>query len=173
MPSEIHEHFIAGVEDAIHCQLKTIRGGSGNAARFADKVRIARSTTIYFPVENSPSNAKSKHEPDTYFRYKGARYPGVIIEISFSQKREALNWLAETYLLDSNASVQVVVGLDIGYDRKKSANEATLSVWRTQMFNTDDGDELRVVKVVADEVSPTHNLSLFTLSLLLTYKGVS
>ena len=167
MPTGVHELFIDGVEDAIRCQLKTIRGGSGNAARFARKVRPTRSTAIYFPVENSSSNAKSKHEPDASFWHKDAQYPGVIVEVSFSQKREALERLAETYLLDSDASVRAVVGLDIGYDRNETS-EAILSVWRTQIFHTADGDELRVVKVVADEVRPAGNPSMFIL-LLLTY----
>jgi hypothetical protein len=171
MPTGIHELFIDGVEDAIRCRLKTIRGQSGNAARFAHKVRPARSTAIYFPVENSLSNAKSKHEPDASFWHKDAQYPGVIVEVSFSQKREALERLAETYLLDSDASVRVVVGLDIGYDRNETS-EATLSVWRTQIFHTADGDELRVVKVVADEVRPVRNPRVFIL-LLLTCIGVS
>ena len=61
--------------------------------------------------------------------------------------------LAEEYLLDSDASVQVVVGLDIEYGRKGS-RKATLSVWRTHVFHTADGDELRVVQEIADKVCP-------------------
>jgi hypothetical protein len=159
MPTGVHELFIDRVEDAIRSQLKTIRGGSGNAARFAHKVRPARSTMIHFPVEDSSSNAESKHEPDASFWHKEARYPGVIVEVSYSHKRKALKRLVETYLLDSDASVRVLVGLDIEYGRKKST-EATLSVWRTQFFHTADGDELRVVKVVADEVRPDSNPSM-------------
>ncbi|KAH7548751.1 hypothetical protein J3E72DRAFT_399395 [Bipolaris maydis] len=165
MPTGIHELFIDRVEDAIRCWLRTIRDQPGNAAGFAHKVRPARSTAIYFPVDNSLCNAKSKHEPDASFWHEDAQYPGVIVEVSFSQKREALERLAETYLLDSDASVRVVVGLDIGYDRNETS-EATLSVWRTQIFHTADGDELRVVKVVADEAfrnkqgEPTNHLGL-------------
>lgn len=109
----------------------------------------ARSTEIYFPVDNAPPGAKSKHEPDASFWHKEAKYPGVIIEVAYSQKKR-LGQLAEDYLLDSNASVQVVVGLDIGYG-KKDLRRATLSVWRTHVVN---GNELRVVQMVADEVCP-------------------
>jgi hypothetical protein len=141
LPTSIHELFIDGAEDAICCRLKTIRSESGNDAHFAHKIRLARSTAKYFPVENSLSNAKSKHELETSFWYKDAQYLGVIVEVSFSQKREALERLAETYLLDSDASVRVVLGLDIGYDRIETS-EATLSVWRSQIFYTADGHEL-------------------------------
>lgn len=150
MPTGVHELFIDGVEDAIRSQLKTIRKGSDRTALFAQKVRPARSTEIYFRVDNAPPGTKSKYEPDASFWHKDARYPGVIIEVAYSQKRKRLSRLAEDYLLDSNASVQVVVGLDIEYG-KKGSRKATLSVWRTHVVSTADGDELRVVQEIVDE----------------------
>jgi hypothetical protein len=145
MPTGVHELFTDGVEDAIRSQLKAIRDGSDKAALFAQKVRPARSTEIYFPVDDAPPNTKSKHEPDASFWYNDAQFPGVIIEVVYSQKRKRLGRLAEEYLLDSDASVQVIVGLDIEYG-KKGSRKATLSVWRTQVFHTADEDELRVVQ---------------------------
>ena len=61
--------------------------------------------------------------------------------------------LAEDYLLDSDASVQVVVGLDIEYGRKR-LRQATFSVWRTHGVSTTNGKELRVAQEIADEVLP-------------------
>jgi hypothetical protein len=151
MPTGVHELFIDRVEDAIRSQLKAIRKGSDKAALFAQKVRAARSTEIYFPVDGASLTKKSKHEPDASFWHNDAQYPGVIVEVAYSQKKRRLRRLAEDYLLDSDASVQVVVGLDIEYGRKES-REATLSVWRSQLHHTDDGVELRVVDEVADEV---------------------
>jgi hypothetical protein len=153
MPTGIHEMFIAGVEQAIYSQLRQICDGSNGAAVFAQKVQPARSTEIYFPVDDAPPSKKSKHEPDASFWHEDAYYPGVIIEVAYSRKRKKLGRLAEDYLLDSDASVQVVVGLDIEYGNKGS-RKATLSVWRTHVANTADGDELRVVQEIADEVCP-------------------
>jgi hypothetical protein len=151
MPTGIHEMLIHGVERTICAQLELIGNGSDRAALFAQKVRPAGSTEIYFPVDDAPPGTKSKYEPDATFLHDGAEYPGVIIEVSYSHKRKRLSRLAEEYLLDSNASVQVVVGLDIEYGGKKS-RKATLSVWRTRVFHTTDGDELGVVQEIADEV---------------------
>jgi hypothetical protein len=64
-----------------------------------------------------------------------------------------LSRLAEDYLLDSDASVQVVVGLDIEYG-KKGSRKATLSVWRTHVIHSGDMDELGAVQAIADEVCP-------------------
>lgn len=164
MPTGVHELFIDGVEDAIRTQLKSIRDGTDKAAIFARKVRPARSTEICFPLEEASSNAKTKHEPDASFWHDDAQYPGVVIEVAYSQKKKCLNRLAEDYLLDSDASIQVVVGLDIDYG-KKGSRMATLSVWRTQVFHTTDGDELRVLQEIADEVCP--RTSLFRLRLLI------
>ncbi|ORX95175.1 hypothetical protein BCR34DRAFT_579473 [Clohesyomyces aquaticus] len=150
MPSGIHETFLARVEDAIYSQLKLIREGSNSAAIFAHKVHPARSTEIRFPVDDAPPNTESKHEPDSSFWHDDAQFPGVIIEVAYSQKRKDLGRLAEEYLLDSDASVQVVVGLDIEYG--KGSRKATLSTWRTNLFHTADGDELRVVEEVVDEI---------------------
>ena len=153
MPTGVHEIFIDRVEDAIRRQLRVIRSGSDRAAIFAQKVWPTRSTEINFPVDDAPPGTQSKHEPDATFWHDDAEYPGVIIEVSYSQKRKMLGRLAEDYLLDSDASVQVVIGLDVEYG-KKSSRKATLSVWRTHVVHTGDEKELRVVQVIADEVCP-------------------
>jgi hypothetical protein len=64
-----------------------------------------------------------------------------------------LGRLAEEYLLDSDTSVQAIIGLDIEYGKKES-RRSTLSVWRTYVAHSGNGDELRVVQEVADEVCP-------------------
>ncbi|KAI9861212.1 MAG: hypothetical protein M1813_005385 [Trichoglossum hirsutum] len=150
MPTGIHGLLIASVDVSLSSQLEVICNGSDKAALFAQKVRLALSTVIYFPVDDAPPSTKSKHEPDASFWHDDAEYPGVIIEVSYSHKRKRLNRLAETYLLDSDASVQVVVGLDVEYG-KKASREATLSVWRSRVFHTTDGDELGVVQEISDQ----------------------
>lgn len=151
MPTSIHEMFIASVEYRIYTQLDLICAMSDGAALFAQNVRLGRSTEIYFPVDNAPPGTESKHEPDASFWHDEAQYPGVILEVSYSQKRKRLAQLAEVYLLDSDTSVQAVVGLDIEYG-KKGSRTATLSVWRTHVVHTVNGNEFGVVQEIADEV---------------------
>ena len=153
MPTGVHELFIDGVEDAIRSQLKVIRNGSGPEARFAQKVRPARSTEIEFPAEEAPSGRKSRYEPDASFWHDDAEYPGVVIEVAYSQKKSCLGRLAENWILDSDASVQAVVCVHIEYGNKE-LRKATLSVWRPELATTDDGLELRAVEEVADKVGP-------------------
>lgn len=164
MPTAIHERFLDLVEDKIRCQLKILREGPDkNKAHFAQKIQPARSSEIRYaaasPLLPPPAASPSKNNPDASFWHDDAQYPGVVLEVAYSQKQKALDRLVETYLLDSDASVQVVIGLDIGYERNKT-RLATLSVWRTQIVpTTADTNELRVVKVVADQVM-LYSLSL-------------
>ena len=163
MASALHELFLSSVQDEIFSQLKEIRNGSDTAAAlFAKGVRPALSRVIKFPVDNTPSTTKSK-SPDASFWHCKAKYPGVITEVAYSQKRKMLGQLAKNYILDSNGRVQVVVGLDIEY-RKKGSRKATLSVWRTRWFQADDGDKLRVEEEITDEVCPTKHHVLSTIS---------
>jgi hypothetical protein len=59
------------------------------------------------------------HCPDGAFRALDTNYPQVIIEVSFSQSGKDLEYLADTYIVDSLGEVQVVIGLDLEYGRKK------------------------------------------------------
>ncbi|KAF9730248.1 hypothetical protein PMIN01_12181 [Paraphaeosphaeria minitans] len=145
MPTAVHELFIARIEDAIPNQLKPIRDGSDNAAAFARMLYPARSTEIFFPDDNDPATTKAKREPDTSFWHDNARYPGVIIEVAYSQRKERLDRLAESYILDSDASVQAVIGLAIDYG-KNGSRKATLSVWWPKLHQTAEGPELLVVR---------------------------
>ena len=94
---------------------------------------------------------KSRYEPDASFWHKDARYPGVIIEVAYSQKKKRLHRLADDYLLDSDANIRLVIGLDIAYGKGES-RKATLTKWRTNLLHTPDGDELQTVPEIADEV---------------------
>jgi len=155
MPTEIHERFIDKVEDNIRSQLKTIQNGSGKKAEFAQNVHPARSTHIRLGTSTS---SKSKYEPDASFRHKGAQYPGVIVEVAYSQKKPRLDRLAENYILDSDASIRAVICVHIEYGNKKS-RKATLSVWRPKLFTIDDVLELRAVEEVADVVGPITSIT--------------
>lgn len=151
MPTAVHQLFVARIEDAIFSQLKSIREGLGAAASFAQKVYPARSTEVHFPVYDTITGRNSKHEPDASFWHDDAKYPGVVIEVAYSQKKKRLGRLAEDYLLDSDANIRVVVGLDIEYG-KKGSRRAAVSTRRTHPVHTADGDELQVVQEATDEV---------------------
>ncbi|EMD86585.1 hypothetical protein COCC4DRAFT_200428 [Bipolaris maydis ATCC 48331] len=144
MPHEIHERFIDKVEGGIRTQIQTIALGSGKLAEFAKRVNSSRSAEIRF------EDSKSKYHPDASFRHDIVKYPGVVIEVAFSQKKTLLNKLAEDYLMESNGNIRVVICLKLPYP--KTLREATLSVWRPRISETRDGYMLESVEEVKDQV---------------------
>jgi hypothetical protein len=163
MPTTVHESFRSGVVLEIQEHLDRISNGVGEAAEFARLVRYHGSPKLHFAIDDNGGDSGSEaaasqnkkkqfdpHEPDAVFRHSAVHWPGVIIEVSFSQKRKMLKDLAEDYIFGSNGSVRVVVGLDIEYRQSKMA---TLSVWRLQLIKGDDGQrELVCAQIVTDQV---------------------
>jgi hypothetical protein len=159
MPSPIHKKLLAGVVIEITHQLSTITSRQGPSADFARDIEYWASTTIEF---NDPDY--SRHDPDASFGHLKARYPGIILEVSYTQKRKDLLRLADDYILGSTGNIRVVIGLDIEYLGKT----ATLSIWRPRFLVDDDGEEeLRAEQTVINQVylfsSPPLTLSILTI----------
>jgi hypothetical protein len=143
MPSGIHEIFLSFVTDEISAQLHLIRFQQGQPADFAREIASLRSITVNF---DDPYYGP--HDPDSSFGHSRAIYPGVVIEVSYTQRRKDLRRLADDYILGSSGSIRVLVGLDIEYDGRS----ATLSIWRSQLVTTAGRTVLRAEQTVTDEV---------------------
>ncbi|KAH9862131.1 hypothetical protein IAQ61_010334 [Plenodomus lingam] len=115
-------------------------------ARFAQKVRPFRSTDIHFA--STTSIVKSKYCPDLSFGHEDAKFPGVVIEVGYSQDKKSMSRKAENYILNSNANIRVVIGLDLAYSI--GSLKATFSIWRPRLSDTAEGRELVVVEEIAD-----------------------
>ena len=144
MSAPIHELVICSVVEEIACQLKSIREGNDASGEFARKIKHTGSSRVTFP-----DSGYGPHDPDASFRHLKAKYPGIVIEVSYSQKRKDLRYLADDYILGSNGNIRAVVGLDIEYRGKM----ATLSVWQPRILINDDGSaELQAEQTVTDQV---------------------
>lgn len=144
MPGTLHETFIADVVEEIRVQLKSVEGAS---ADFAKQIRSRGSASIKFADQGY-----GKHDPDMQFQHLKAQYPGVVIEVSHSQKRKDLARLADDYILGSDSDIRVVVGLDIEY---KTNKKATISVWRPSIVSNEAGEkELVAQQIVVNQVCP-------------------
>jgi len=83
-------------------------------AKLAGEIGSFGSATLKFRVADQKYD---KHEADVSFRRKGSKFPGLVIEIAWSQRRLDLSQLAREYIRKSNALVRTVVGIDVGYRR--------------------------------------------------------
>lgn len=143
MKSYLHEDFIHSVTNDIGRQLERLGEGQSPSARFARSIRRGTSTIEALDPEYGP------HTPDCFFKVQRTQIPGVVLEISYSQKRKDLPILADEYILGSNENVRVVIGLDLEYKGK----EAALSIWRPVVEVDANGKKfLKVEQVVTNQV---------------------
>lgn len=129
MPTDLHEHFAQSVTDEIARQLAAIEGP---ARHFAQSVLKAASSRIK-PLDPEAG----LHDPDASFKHVDAQYPGVVLEVSFSQKRKDLSRLADDYITGTDGNIRRMIGLDIEYTQK----EASLSVWEPRYGTDADGQK--------------------------------
>lgn len=149
MPKLIHEKLIRFIARDIANQLESIAQGQGTSARFARNIDDIGSTTIEFeePIYG-------EHQPDIAFKHVDELYPGVVLEISYSQKRKNLSRLADDYILGSDQDIRLVIGVDIEY---KGTKQATVSIWRPQITQNEVGEyELHSIQSIIDQVCPRH-----------------
>jgi hypothetical protein len=163
MPTATHERFITSVIQEISRQLQTLAAATDSsiASEFAQQIDSCGSTSISFP------DGYGRHDPDGSFGHKQAQYPGVVLEVSYSQKQRDLARLADDYILGSDGNIRAVVGLDIEYqDRSKTKSKgkdnaskvATLSVWRPKVTVDGDEEELSAHREAIDVVSTARHI---------------
>lgn len=141
----VHETIIFSVVEELYLQLRSIARSQNRSAVFAREVEPGGSATIDFA-----DSEYGRHDPDAQFRHSRAQYPGVVIEVSYSQKRHDLARLADDYILGSDGDIRIVVGLDVEY---RGSKKATLSVWQPEIITNEGGEkELVAVQTVVDQV---------------------
>lgn len=154
MPSELHDTFARQVDVCIENQLAQLRDGTDAVARFALAI-VSQGNADTWLMDKDDKKKRHKRSPDGRFRHLGAKFPGVIMEISYSQKRKDLPVLAHDYIKGSRGHIRVVVGLDLEYRKPSSSlqsRQATVSVWRAEIIHPDNKKKLIARKVVDNEV---------------------
>ncbi|KAI1839507.1 hypothetical protein JX266_014281, partial [Neoarthrinium moseri] len=110
---------------------------------------IANGTSSRILLRESPfdglatTNPPMQRQPDAQFQHHNAAYPGVVLEISYSQNGKDLDRLAWDYILKSNGDIRVVIGIDLDYG---GTNVSSVSVWRA-VFLREEGEELESLDV--------------------------
>lgn len=153
MPTPTHDFFSACVGEEISKELKKINERKDAAGSFAAQIRNGGTSRIILKEissseddneaqdERQTNRRYHRREPDAQFQHRGAEYPGVVIEISYTQNGKDLSKLAWDYITYSNGDIKMVVGLDLRYDTK----EATVAVWRPRYIH-EEGEELDILE---------------------------
>lgn len=146
MISPVHEILLASTEQDILAQLTIIGAGNGSAATLAQQISSLRSTTIFL-------QDGATHDPDTQFLYNTAEYPGVVVEIAYSQNKKDsgkdLAKLADHYIVESSGNIKMVIGIAVDY---RVTKKATISIWCPRYGTDQEGEYLSTEQIVVSEV---------------------
>ena len=142
MLSDVHEILGSYILHDISTQLDAMRSGNDSVATIAQNIIHTGSATIYFEDGGT-------HDPDIEFRYKSAQYPGVVIEIAYTQSGKDLQKLADHYIVESSGNIQTVIGISVNY---QGAKEATLSIWHPKYGLDEQGEYLAAEETVVSQV---------------------
>ena len=150
MATTLHNTFASKLATKIMERFESLAKNQVETRPFIDKLDSVNGA-IHFEQDGK----QFKHVPDIRFHHKDAAWPGVVLEISYSQKRKSLVDLAENYLLASNGGIRVMVGIDLDYKKSK---EASISIWRLEISPCDDGElQGEVIQELDNEVSIFHD----------------
>jgi len=116
----VHQIFLSKLESAIQDQLDVMKNGNSQLATIADRIRNGGSASVHF------ANTR-RHDPDRQFYYMDVAWPALIIEFADFSKQKHLGKLADEYILESDGSIKMVLGINIDNRRTK---KATVSLWR-------------------------------------------
>lgn len=145
MPSPLHDTFCARLVDEISDQIKQFQHDD-SIIDFVKDIKHFATSRILIPEDTPDGNQTySRHEPDASFGHRQAHYPGVVIEVCYSQKSQCISHLADEYILNTDGSVNVVIAFDIDY---KGSKRATITVWRPEYILVDDVEEFRATAVI-------------------------
>ncbi|KAI9734349.1 MAG: hypothetical protein M1834_002455 [Cirrosporium novae-zelandiae] len=150
MLTAVHEKLVLSITRELELQLSSIARSGSRSAAFAQEIEPGGSTSIDFG-----DSEYGKHDPDAQFGHSQAAYPGVVIEVSYSQKQKDLARLADDYILGSDGNIRVVINLSVEY---RGSKKATLSVWRSRILQNDAGEgELVAVPTIAGQIIRDEN----------------
>lgn len=150
MPSPLHDTFCARIVDEISRQLRQYQQDDGPVSDFAKEVEHFATSRILIPEDTQDGKQiYSRREPDASFGHRQAHYPGVIVEVCYSQKCRRIFHLANEYILNTDGSVNAVIAFDIDY---KGSKKATVTVWRPEYATIDGVEEFRATPVIEAQV---------------------
>lgn len=121
--SNQHESVQESFCELVRRELRRLCAGDLERENFADQIRNHCHAAIR-------EGKTGSHSPDAQFKHLQAQYPGIVLEVAYSQKSKALPELAHIYITEGYRGTELVVALDQDYRRSK---EIVLKTWRPQI----------------------------------------
>ncbi|KAF5976826.1 hypothetical protein FBULB1_6780 [Fusarium bulbicola] len=149
MPTTIHECFASSVNSAVFKKLCLLKNGDTATAKFVKDLRPLLSSDIYMDDPRQPADLdndvdkKKQKSPDLQFAHIKSKYPGVVVEVAYTQQAKKLKKLAVDYIGASEGETKTAIGFNIN-----SNKQSTVSPFRSANREPlNEGRELRIFRL--------------------------
>lgn len=158
MPSYVHESLTSLLSASIERQLDKFRASDiAELALYTNDILNGGSADIR--LEDG-----SRHQPDLQFATELSRFPGLIVEVAYSQSvkdnGKSLSRLAEKYVLQSSGNIKLVIGVTIKYDSHQGhplSFKGNISLWQSSIVQDSGRLFLERQTIINDEVLDPYN----------------
>jgi hypothetical protein len=142
--------WLHGIQNRVNCSdERTVAAAEG--------IVPAGASTMSFPVDTRYPDKKA---PDKSFQHEQCEYPGLVIEVVWSQRKLDLPKLACDYIQRSKGEIRTVIGVNLNdiyrEKQRKGAKiedvSATFSVWRAGLDNSSGETNVTVEESVRNQV---------------------
>jgi hypothetical protein len=143
MPSPTHDTFTASLSGAITHELLRLSRENSRVQNFASQIKSNASSRILLSYEDVQDDGETilrhlRRQPDGQFGHKKAAFPGIVIEVSYSQDGKELSKLAKQYIHYTDGNIKAVICIDINYGNTQS----TVSLWKPTFTLEGDGSDI-------------------------------
>jgi hypothetical protein len=158
MVTRVHDVFVERFANSFRDKYRALRA-SAAGTELISAIEPRRSTGI--EIKSPPVT----WHPDASYAITLRTWPGLLIEVSYSQNIKDLKRRAFDFILESRCRIRMVVGIDINY-RKSDA--ASYSVWRACRPRNEKGEfDFAVEEVATNVVSARRHFFCFRFSTFL------
>ncbi|RSL53182.1 hypothetical protein CEP51_014938 [Fusarium floridanum] len=151
MPSPTHDAFVCLVDRAICDELARIGRHDDTASPFTSQILGAGSSRIFLNDDDDEESERNdrdslpkqtRRQPDAQFQHRKAAFPGVVVEVSYSQDRKQLSKIAKQYIHHSDGNIKAVICIDINY----GSSQSTISLWKPR-FTPERGSNTVIMDI--------------------------
>ncbi|KAJ8131301.1 hypothetical protein O1611_g2326 [Lasiodiplodia mahajangana] len=168
MPSFLHDGLAEEVGMDIGAWLRNIQNGTicsnQKTIEIAECIGGSGTANMTLPATTTQTGRKG---PDKAYQHSECDYPGLVIEVAWSQRELDLPQLAEDYIIGSKGEIKTVVGINIydinddskgkELDNRLTSARATFTIWKAECTEQGSNTRVTVRSIVKDKVNaPAH-----------------
>ncbi|KAI0976530.1 hypothetical protein F4678DRAFT_413675 [Xylaria arbuscula] len=131
MLTPLHEHVTRSFDNLVICWLKGLKQRKGSK-----EVAEAARSMVFQGSTNIPLSGIGTRQPHNSYRHNQCEFPGLVVEIAWSEPVSSLLESAEAFIKETRGGVRTVVGINLNevYEARKvnETGDAKIFIWRAK-----------------------------------------